>query len=182
MIGSLHGTVAAHLDQRTLIEVQGVGYWVHTGSWHPQGELTCYIHHVVREEVSDLYGFERLVDLQLFEKLLSISGIGPKAALALLSIGTPEKIQQAILAKDITFLSTAPGIGQKAASKIVLELHNKLDGLTGLLEESSEGSADLLSALVGLGYKPHEVRPLLGKIPENLTTVDAKLKWALQNL
>jgi Holliday junction DNA helicase RuvA len=183
MLGSLNGLVLTHLDQRVLIEVQGVGYWVFTGSWHPTGEVRCFLHHVVREDVSDLYGFETLGGLSLFERLISISGIGPKAALALLSVGDAERIQRAIQDKDTAFLSSAPGIGQKAAQKIILELHGKLDSINSLFgDDSSGGHADLIAALTGLGYKTHEIRPLLGQIPAELSTVDEQLRWALKSL
>lgn len=180
MLGSLHGMVKTHLETRILVEVQDIGYWVHTGAWHPQGEVSCYLHHHIREDMSDLYGFESLGGLRLFEKLIGISGIGPKAALALLSIGSSDQIHTAIQQKDITFLTTAPGIGAKAAQKIVLELHNKLDNLAGLLEEPA--SSDLVSALVGLGYKPQEIQPLLSKIPAEMTELNDQIKWALQQV
>ncbi|MEI6477540.1 MAG: Holliday junction branch migration protein RuvA [bacterium] len=179
MYGSLHGTVTGRLDQRILVEVSGIGYWVHTGTWHPTGEVTCYLHHVVREDASDLYGFERLQELAFFERLIGISGIGPKAALALLSLGSADRLGQAILNKDVTFLTSAPGIGQKAAQKIILELHGKMDNMDELLGDDNEGG-ELMAALTGLGYKPHEVRPLIAKMPAELTTVDAQLKWMLQ--
>lgn len=180
MLGSLHGLVTAHLEQRILVEVNGVGYWVHTGAWHPEGDITCYLYHHIREDMSDLYGFETLPTLKLFEKLIAISGIGPKAALALLSIGTPAQIQEAIQNKDTTFLSSAPGIGAKAAQKIVLELHNKIDSLSDLLNDP--GSSDLISALTGLGYKTHEITPLLSKIPKDVTSLDAQVKWILSSI
>ena len=180
MLGSLHGTVTAHLSQRILVEVQGVGYWVYTGAWQPEGEVTCYLYHHIREDMSDLYGFESLSALGLFEKLIAISGIGPKAALALLSIGSTDQIQTAIQNKDTGFLSSAPGIGAKAAQKIVLELHNKLDSLNDLLNDS--GSSDLVSALTGLGYKPQELRPVLTKLPPEITSLDEQVKWVLKHV
>ncbi len=122
MLGSLTGTVTTHIGNRSLIEVAGVGYWVHTGSWMPSGQVTCYLHHHIREDANDLYGFASTDELVLFEKLISISGIGPKAGLALLSLGSPEDLLQAIQSQDTKYLSKAPGIGQKAAQKVILEL------------------------------------------------------------
>lgn len=181
MLGSLTGTVIGRLSQRILIDVHGVGYWVHTGAWQPSGEVTAFLHHAVREDVSDLYGFERLAELELFERLIGISGIGPKAALALLSLGTAERIRQAIEEKDLTFLTSAPGIGQKAAQKIVLELHNKLDALAGLLGEHGEGNADLYAALEGLGYKQSELKAALKDLPSGLG-LNEQITWALKNM
>ncbi len=183
MLGSLRGSAIAFHDTRTLIEVNGVGYWVQTGSWHPSGDVLCYLHHHVREDADDLYGFPDLDSLTLFERLLAISGIGPKAALALLSIGAPDRIRQAVASKDVAFLTTAPGIGQKAAQKIVLELFGKLDSLEGLMPDSIPSQyQDLADALSGLGYKPADIKPLLDTLPADLATVDRQLKWMLQHL
>jgi len=183
MLGSLHGT-AAHLDNRTLIEVQGVGYWVFTGSWQPQGEITAYLYHHVREDMSDLYGFPSLPDLTLFEKLISVSGIGPKAALSILSLGSAQQIATAISQQDTAFLSSASGVGSKAAQKIVLELAGKLGGLA--FAEASQLSIpqyqELRLALESLGYKASEAGAILQQVPPELTTTDAQLKWALQQL
>jgi Holliday junction DNA helicase RuvA len=184
MLGSLRGSVASELENRILIEVSGVGYWVHTGSWHPSGEVYCYLHHHLREGAEDLYGFATLDSLGLFERLLSISGIGPKAALALLSIGSPDRLRQAIAEKDLTFITTAPGIGQKAAQKIVVELYGKLDSLDSILPDTIIPALylDLAEALTGLGYRPADFRPLFEKLPATALTVEVQLKWMLQQL
>lgn len=180
MLGSLHGTITVRLENRILIEVGNVGYWLFTGSWQPEGEITCYLHHHIREDMSDLYGFKTVTDLGLFEKLISISGVGPKAALALLSIGPSERVTQAIHEKDITFLSSAPGIGPKAAQKIVLELHKKLDNLSSIMGES--GQTDLIAALTSLGYKEGDLYTLLQKMPPEHQELEPQIKWALQEL
>ena len=184
MLGSLRGNILVRTDQRLLIEVAGLGYWVHTGSWQPEGEVLCYIYHNIREGSEDLYGFVSLENLTLFERLLGISGIGPKAALSLLSIGNPERIQQAVVAKDISFLTSAPGIGQKAAQKIILELFGKMDTIDSLLPGQGVPSAyqEVSEAMQSLGYRLNDIRSLLETIPAEHTTVDAQLKWLLQNL
>ena len=186
MLGSLHGKVAGRLDQRVLIETNGVGYWVHTGSWQPEGEIVCYLHHHVREDASDLYGFSDLATLTLFEKLISVSGVGPKAALALLSIGSSERLIQAISFADAGFLTSAPGIGNKVAQKIILELQQKVSQLQvlGLNQTTAPQGAyqDILAALESLGYKAVEVHDVLKKMPSDLPTIDAQIKWALQQL
>lgn len=185
MLGSLHGTIIARLDQRVLIEVNGTGYWVHTGSWQPEGNTTCYLYHHIREEASDLYGFPDIPTLALFEQLISVSGIGPKAGLALLSIGTADQVSQAIANQDFTFLTRAPGVGQKAAQKISLELHNKVRavGSSGVLpSQLSFGQQDVADALATLGYKPADIHPILNEIPTEITALDARIKWVLQQL
>ena len=184
MLGSLRGAILTTLpDGRTLIEVNGVGYWVQTGTWHPSGETTAYLYHHVREEASDLYGFPSLEALGLFEKLISVSGIGPKAGLNVLSLGDISQLVQAIERQDTAYLSSAPGIGNKAAQKIVLELAGKLGGI---VQEGSQLSIsqyqELRLALEAMGYKPAEITAVVQNVPADLLALDAQLRWALQHL
>lgn len=182
MLGSLRGSVAGRLDQRTLIEVNGVGYWVFTGSWFPEGETVCYLHHAVREDASDLFGFPDLDTLRLFEQLIAVNGIGPKAALAILSLGTADRVRSAIANEDAKFLSLASGIGPKAASKIVLELKNKVGTTLSMPDAPKTDYDDLLAAAQSLGYIPSQIQPLLAQLPSDLTTVQDQLTWLLRNL
>ena len=177
MLGSLTGPVSARLGSRLLIEVGGVGYWVHTGGWQPEGTITAYLYHQVREDADELFGFADLPGLELFEQLISISGIGPKAALAVLSVGSAERLRQAISEQDTAYLTAAPGIGQKAAQKIILELHGKVDLSMAL---PGDGQADIVAALEGLGYKLTDIRSMLKDLPANLT-VDEQIRWALRS-
>ncbi len=178
MLGSLSGTITARLEQRILVEVNRVGYWVFTGSWQPNGEITCYIHHHVREDASVLYGFSDIQTLQLFEQLISISGIGPKAALAILSLGSNDSIRTAIAQGDSGFLSMAPGIGQKAAQKIILELKGKLPELSDV----SSTHQDVIAALESLGYKANDIRAFVNEMPAGVTDLNDQIRWTLQQL
>lgn len=178
MYGSLTGEVTARLDHRILIEVERVGYWVHTGSWQPSETITAYLYHHVREDANLLYGFIDIPTLALFERLLSVSGIGPKAALAILSLGSTDKIETAIKTGDATFLALAPGVGSKAAQKIILELKGKLPEHTG----DAAQHQDVLSALESLGYKSGDIHPLLPQIPKDITRIEEQIRWVLQNL
>jgi Holliday junction DNA helicase RuvA len=179
MLGSLTGTITGRVDQRILVEVAGVGYWVHTGSWQPEGAITCYLHHHVREDASLLYGFHDLLTLTFFERLISVSGIGPKAALALLSLGSTARVHEAVESADVAFLSSAPGIGSKAAQKIILELRGKLPLSAGTTGTSHQ---DVLAALESLGYRAADIRPLVDKLPAEHTAIDAQIRWVLQQL
>lgn len=179
MIGYLHGTVIARRESKALLLVQEVGYWVFTGSWLPEGEVECFIHHHVREEASDLYGFPNLPALTFFERLITISGIGPKAALNVLSLGSVETISQAIARKDTTFLSSAPGIGAKAAQKIILELFGKIDNLDELFSGSND---ELFQALHSLGYSARDIQPYLEQLPSDITDFNNQLRWVLQQI
>ena len=183
MYGSLTGKVTAHLEQRTLIEVNGVGYFVHTGAWQPIGDITCFVYHQVREDASELFGFQDLATLDLFEKLISISGIGPKAGLAILALGEVKRIKQAIIQKDTAFLSSASGIGLKAAQKIILELEKKLGSVSEFsFDEIDTTHRDILEAMQSLGYRPSDISPWLGEIPSEISDLNAQIKWVLQRL
>ena len=179
MLGSLRGIVQGRLGQKLLIEVDSVGYWVHTGAWQPTGEVLCYLHQSIREDSNELFGFPTLEALGLFEQLISISGIGPKAGLAVLSLGDITRISQAIGNADAAFLSMAPGIGKKAAEKIILELRGKVSveetGHAGLTE-------DLRTALESLGYKTADIQPYLVTIPLEHTTLNDQIRWVLQQM
>ena len=177
MFGFLRGSVTAHLGGRCLLVVGDVGYWLQTGAWQPSGTVEVYLHHHVREDASELYAFEGLDDLELFEALITISGIGPKAALGLLSLGA-DQVRTAIATDDAALLKRAPGIGLKAAQKVILELSNTPHARIG----EQTGSDDLLLALESLGYKQHEALPLIKKIPADLKTLDARLRWLLSQL
>ena len=182
MLGSLSGHVSGRLGQRILIEVNGVGYWVHTGAWQPSGEVSCYLYHQVREDINELFGFSTIDTLGLFEQLISVSGIGPKAALAVLSLGDIERIANAIVNNDLAFLSLAPGIGKRAAEKITLELKGKLrmpESTTPALQNLHD---DLRAALEGLGYKINELQPYLAAIPAEHVSLNAQIRWVLQQL
>ena len=178
MLGSLSGIITARLDQRILIEVDGIGYWVHTGSWQPEGEVTAYLYHHVREDAQTLFGFIDIPTLALFERLLTVSGVGPKASLAILSLGSTSRIAESITAGDAGFLSMAPGIGAKAAQKIILELRGKLPDT----EHQSAGHQDILAALESLGYKALDINDVIKKMPASITPLGEQIRWVLQHL
>lgn len=177
MLGYLKGSITAHLGGRCLIQVNNTGYWLQTGAWQPSGEVEVYLHHHVREDISDLYAFEVLDDLELFEALITISGIGPKAALALLSLGS-DSVRTAIATEDTALLKRAPGVGLKAAQKVILELKNTPHARIS----TQAGGDELLMALESLGYKQHEILPLLKLLPIELTDLNTQLRWALKQL
>lgn len=179
MLGSLSGIITARLDNRILIEVEGVGYWVHTGSWQPEGEVTAYLYHHVREDAQTLYGFTDVPTLAMFERLLTVSGVGPKAGLAILSLGSTTRVQDAIRTGDASFLALAPGVGAKAAQKIILELQGKLpQGDTS----ATSHHQDILAALESLGYKAADVNGVLKDLPRDISGLDEQIRWTLQQL
>lgn len=160
MIARLRGTVVEKMPTRVVLEVGGVGYEIHVplSSFSAVGdagsELTLHVHTHVREDALQLFGFASPLEQTLFERLLTISGIGPRLALAVLSGLAPQELVQAIAGADLARLTSIPGVGKKTAERIVLELKDKLAGV-GVPHTLAEGAGpreDLVSALVNLGY------------------------------
>ncbi len=185
MIGHLKGTVI-HQDLKSVIlDVNGVGYKIYTNTsildYHKEKTLEFWTYLAVRENVLDLYGFQTKDEIDFFELLLTVSGIGPKSALGILSIATIQNLKHAISTGDTSHLTKVSGIGKKNAEKIVLELKDKLDGLVFEMEYSTAGDVDALEALKALGYAEKEAREALKKVSEAKDTGD-KVKKALKLL
>ncbi len=186
MIGSIRGKITLKTDKCVVVETNsGVGYKV---SISPdvlikvnklKDEVHFFIHTHVREDSLDLYGFLDIAELEFFEMLIGVSGIGPKGALGILSTTTIETLKTAIRTGDTGYLTKISGIGRKTAEKIVIELRDKLgkeiEG-TSLREE-----LDALEALKSLGYSQNEARDALKEVESNLST-NAKIKAALKIL
>jgi Holliday junction DNA helicase RuvA len=160
MIARLSGTVLEKHAMRVVVDVSGVGYDVHVplSSFAAIGEpgtrLTLHVHTHVREDALQLFGFASALEQLVFERLIAVSGIGPKLALAVLSGLAPGDLVQAIAGGDIARLTSIPGIGRKTAERIVLELRDKLGAVTpsGTAAPPAGPREDLVSALVNLGY------------------------------
>lgn len=186
MIAHLKGTVLFRGSKYVLIDVQGVGYKVFASletlknipKKDEQVSLFTYLH--VRENALDLYGFSALGELEFFEMLIGVSGIGPKSALGVLSVAPVDTLKHAIASGEITYLTKISGIGKKIAEKIIVELRDKLGGIEGFILEG--GDSDALDALVSLGYSAKEAREALRKVDKNITEVDEKIKAALKTL
>ncbi|MGH9641869.1 MAG: Holliday junction branch migration protein RuvA [Terriglobales bacterium] len=162
MIAHLRGTLLAKHPNQAIVETHGVGYdvtiSVPTFSEMPAAgsEVALHIHTHVREDALSLYGFLRIAEKYLFEKLLTVSGIGPKLAITILSGMPAGEMVNAIRGGDVARLTRIPGIGKKTAERMVLELRDKLPATTGAAVVSPAASPieeDVLSALVNLGYQ-----------------------------
>jgi holliday junction DNA helicase RuvA len=188
MISFLSGTVfALHFPSLTLL-VGGVGYKVHIPSHtfetiKEKDTLSLYIHFVSREDAQELFGFTHQNELRLFELLISISGVGPRSALGIISLDSVSALSSAIAQSNIEYLTRVSGIGKKSAEKIVLELKDKVKNLT----EENEGNiltqdTDIIEALISLGYSKNDAREVLREI--NPTTKDQgeRIKEALRLL
>lgn len=184
MIITLSGDVTHCGAGWLILDVGGLGYKIRhkiSDTNYQKGEkLRFFVHHHVREDAEELYGFETLEELELFELLLSVSGVGPKMAMAVMSGAGPEKIQEAIVKGDSTLLTAISGVGRKLAAKIIVELKNKIGGL-GEDYLPSE-SNDVVEALLSLGYHRPEILAVLKKMPADLEDSQAKIRWTLKNI
>lgn len=198
MIAYLRGRVLEKQPNLIIIDVQGIGYEVHVplSTYYDVGDagvdIALRIHTHVREEALQLYGFLTSLEQQLFERLIAVSGIGPKLAIATLSGIEPRELVAAIQRADVGRLTRIPGIGRKTAERIVLELKDRLGVLTlsagaNELPEAAPGDKlrdDVLSALLNLGYQ----RPLAERAvdaalaPADVATFEQALKSALREL
>ncbi len=164
MIAFLRGRLLEKHPNRLVIDVQGVGYEVHVplSTFYrmpePGGEVSLRVHTHVREDAISLFGFFNQLELQIFERLIAISGIGPKLALAVLSGIEASELAVAVQRGDVARLTAIPGIGRKTAERIELELKDRLPvalaaGTQSAADEAAgDVRADLLSALLNLGY------------------------------
>lgn len=190
MIASLSGTVQRVEPGSIVILVGGVGLRV----FAPRSVLedagglgrhmTLHTHLLVREDELSLYGFKTEDDLQLFELLLSVNGVGPRVALSILSTLSPELLQSAVTREDAAVLQRVPGIGKKTAERIMFQLRDKFDVAT--LGRStpliSDVDADVIDILTGLGFSIVEAQSALQNIPQDAGPVDERVQLALQYL
>lgn len=190
MIATLEGTLEYRGNDYVIVNVGGVGFHVHVPTstlgqlGTPKGKLFLYTHLHVREDNISLYGFASSEELALFRNLISVSGIGAKLALALLSALSPEQLVMAIVSGDADFLCQVPGIGKKIAGRLAIELKGKLEKQW---KESalplSSVSADVIAALTGLGYSVAEATKAISRIPDSeKLSLEEKVRLALQHM
>lgn len=184
MIGYLKGEI---LDQNTksiILDVSGVGYKVFTNIStldKNKKNIELWVHTAVRENAIDLYGFGSKEELSFFELLITVSGIGPKSALGILSVSSLQNLRHAISTGDTSLLTKVSGIGRKNAEKIVVELRDKMEGVITELSESGATDLDALEALKALGFAERNAREALKRITNSKNTGD-KVKQALKIL
>jgi Holliday junction DNA helicase RuvA len=187
MIGWLKGIVRQQFPS-LILDVNGVGYLVNVGpaslaklSIGSTQELIIHTH--VREDALELFGFLTQEDKKLFLLLLSVSGVGPKVALATLDAGSVAQLTKAVQAGDVGYFTAVPRVGKKLAQKIIIELKTKLGSQTDLdLADGSSEQQELIMALEGLGYSTQEISRVLPQLPNPLPEVTTSLKLALKLL
>ncbi|AFQ42949.1 Holliday junction branch migration protein RuvA [Desulfosporosinus meridiei] len=196
MIGMLRGKVWEIQGERLVMDVQGTGYLLTVpygllAKIHPGQELIVYTHVVMREDDLSLYGFSSFEEKQLFLQMLSVSGIGPKAAISLLSTFGAIQIESAIASENLNLLTKVPGIGKKTAQRLILELKEKFKGHNLAANESgsfseplSQSHSEAQETLLALGFGLEEARQALSRALKDggeLTT-EEQVKKALRFL
>lgn len=190
MIGFIEGKMAGRAENAAWLDVNGVGYVVSCSattlrSLPEDGRpAKVWTHMHVREDQLALFGFATQIEQRLFEALIGVNGVGPKVALQICSAFAPEALRKALVTDDVGALSSVPGIGKKTASRIVLELKEKLD-LPDLqiVGAAPDALAEARSALENLGYSPPEVRATLGDLAiTDETKTEEVVRLALKSL
>lgn len=190
MISFLRGRIINKSSNFAVIEVNNIGYQIFSGSNFLNDlrlgeEAEIYTHHHIREEANDLYGFKDAEELELFELLLTVSGVGPKSALGVISIAAAGDIKEAIVRGDANLLTKVSGIGKKTAERVVLELKNKIirSGTSASVINSAVTlGSDEIDALMSLGYSLSEARAALNLIGSEISDSSARVKAALKKM
>lgn len=190
MIAHLSGSIFYTGDKYVIIETAGVGYKVRVSVDTLQAlrksadkKAALWIYTVVREDALDLYGFQNQTELEFFEMLISVSGIGPKGAIGILNVAPVDHLKEAIAMGDTAALTKVSGIGSKSAQKIILELRDKLGGHESLTGDTMLGDErDAIEGLVALGYAERAAREALKKISPETKGTGARIKEALKQL
>ncbi|MGH2451687.1 MAG: Holliday junction branch migration protein RuvA [Candidatus Limnocylindria bacterium] len=165
MIASLRGRVVARGTDHVVVDVGGVGYKVVVPRQPGRDEVHLHTHQVVREDGQFLFGFESREELALFELLIGVSGVGPRAAVAMLSVARAVDLAAAIAAGDAAALARAPGVGKKTAERVIVDLRGRVGGLAGAAAGVLPSTDEAAAALQALGYTAAEASAALRAVP-----------------
>lgn len=188
MIAKVTGQAILVSNSFVIIEANKIGYKVFLPAHIIktvsvfEKEYSFFTYLAVRETSLDLYGFDNLEELDLFEMLIGVSGIGPKSALAILGITSIETLKQAIASGETSYLTKVSGIGRKSAEKIVVELRDKLSSDLNSTEGGFRQSEEALDVLQALGYSMREAREAMQKVGGGFESLNEKVKEALKIL
>ncbi len=189
MVYSISGKLAVKGEHFAVVEAAGLGLKIFTngrtlGELPPLGGAAKFFTHLhVREDALELYGFLTEAELNFFELLISVSGVGPKSALSVLEVAELEKLASAIKENRPDLLTRASGIGRKTAERIILELKSKVQAAKSeVVVAKMESDSDLSEVLVDLGYKRDQAKSALSKVDEKVTNLEDRLKAALKIL
>jgi len=187
MISYISGNCIYADEKRLILDVNGVGYNVYTTpdvllEVTPEQAYSLWTYMAVRENSIELFGFKTKAELDFFELIISVSGIGPRSGLGIMGITTVATLSRAIATGDTSYLTKVSGIGKKTAEKIVIELRDKMSANTNDSDYSLRDEADALEALQSLGYAQREAREALKEVPVNIVDTGARVKEALKIL
>lgn len=189
MISFLRGKIIRKKNNFIVLEVSDIGYQVFLSEsllseLSLDSEVELHIYQQVKEDINDLYGFKEAGDLDLFEMLISVSGIGPKTGLGILNIASADDLKIAIANGEAGDLTKVSGIGKKTAERLVLELSGKMSKLIdgSSLGQTTGVSSDELDALISLGYSLNESREALKGVDKEITDSAQRLKIALKKM
>ena len=191
MIAYLKGKIKYRGSNYIILDVNDVGYkiFVSSAASYPsadeagklQATSSIWIFHHIKEDKNELYGFNTQEELNFFELLLKVNGVGPKMASNILSKTNVNKLKQAISQGDVKLLTAVGGVGKKIAGKIIVELKNKLS-TDDKIDFSDQSTEEVLDALKQLGYKEQEIILYLSRIPAKFKTSSEKVKWVLKTI
>ena len=189
MIAHVEGKVVEKFAGSIIVDVQGVGYEVQVSlgdfeAAHLDTETKFHTYHHVREQSQELFGFSSLAAKKLFELLITVQGIGPKAALAILSLGPAEQVRNAIANSDTAYITKASGVGKKSAERVVVDLSDKVGlpthyGSAQPIQTALNTNDEALEALIALGYTLADATRALEDVSSELTT-EARITAALK--
>ena len=184
MYGYISGTIKEICSGYIIIDNHGIGYQIYVPN--PYGfmlekEYTIYTYSNIREDEYTLYGFKTREEKELFLKLISVKGLGPKMALPMLATGSISLLEEAIETENINYLKKFPKIGDKVARQVILDLKGKLNVINTGLFKREDHSSEVSEALIGLGYKQTDVKKVISKINSELS-VEQQIKEALKLL
>lgn len=192
MIAHLAGTITEKFLTSVIIDVHGVGYELLIATPDAEkinlgDEVKFYTYHAIRENSEELFGFSSLAAKKLFQMLISVNGVGPKAAMAILSLGSTEEVRNAIANTDAAFIAKAAGVGKKSAERVIVDLRDKVGapshyGATDTKFTLTAGVGpedEALDALIALGFPLKEASAALANVDPSLPTED-RIKLALK--
>ena len=190
MIAHIFGKLAEKFENTVIVDVHGVGFEITIPATDTDGltlgdEVKFYTYHAVRENSEELFGFSSLAAKKLFELLISVQGVGPKAGIAILSLGSTEQVRNAIANSDSAFVSKAAGVGKKTAERIIVDLGDKVGtpskfGKTAIEDAKPTEPDEALDALIALGFQLKEATLALENIDKKLPTAE-RVRLALKS-
>lgn len=187
MFAFIRGSILCVQENFLIVVTGDIGYKIFSSeallrSAKVDDTIAVYLSHIVREDASDLYGFETFEEVAFFERLLSIAGVGPKTALSALSTTSLEKLKRSIASGDAELLRKVSGIGAKTAARIIAELQHDAALTNGMREGSFHEDSHVIDALVALGYTLSDARDVVASTPDTIQGISARVTHALKLL